>query len=126
MSRYLLLFLLNFPLILLAVLGQITQYKLGRSSKRRLYVQLLIWSLVAASLLSAELLYNWLFSRGLTQTESLSLFDVVQITAIVMLFYAANRSRAKLEILERRVQDLHQELSIKLSSQDHEYPSRDN
>lgn len=119
MSRYLLLFLLNFPLILLAILGLITQYKLGKSSKRRMYVQLTIWILIAVSLLAAEPIYNWLFVRGLTQTDSLSLFDVVQITAIVMLFYVANRTRAKLDILERRVQDLHQELSIRLSLKEH-------
>ncbi len=74
-----------------------------------------IWILITLGLLGAEPLYTWLFSHGLTQTDSLSLFDVVQITAIVMLFYVANRSRAKLEVLERRVQDLHQELSIELS-----------
>lgn len=116
MSRYLLLFLLNLPFILVAILSQVTQYKLGRSSKRRLYTQMVIWILITIGLLGAEPLYNWLFSQGLTDTDSLSLFDVVQITAIVMLFYVANRSRAKLEALERRVQDLHQEISIELSS----------
>lgn len=116
MSRYLLLFLLNLPLILLAILGLITQYKLGRSSKRRLYVQLSVWVLIAIGLLTAEPIYNWLFTQGLTQTESLSLFDVVQITAIILLFYIANRTRAKLEALDRRVHDLHRELSIRLSS----------
>jgi hypothetical protein len=116
MSRYLILFLLNLPFILMAILGQITQYKLGRSSKRRFYVQIFIWVVIAAGLLSAEPFYNWLFSHGFTQTDSLSLFDVIQITAIVILFYIANRTRAKLEVLERRVQDLHQELSIKLAT----------
>ena len=115
MSRYLLLFLLNIPFILMAILGQITQYKLRRSSKRRLYVQIALWLLIAIGLLTAEPLYNWLFSNGLTQTESLSLFDVVQITAIIILFYVANRSRVKLDILERRMHDLHRELSIRLS-----------
>lgn len=63
----------------------------------------------------AEPLYNWLFASGLTQTESLSLFDVVQITAIVIVYYMANRTRIRLEGLEKRVQDLHQEMSIILS-----------
>lgn len=115
MSRYLLLFLLNLPFILAAILGQITQYKLGRSTKKRLWVQMTIWAMILAGLALAEPTYSWLFSSGLTQTESLSLFDVVQITAIVILFYVVNRARVKLEVLERRVQDLHQEISIKLS-----------
>ena len=116
MSRYLLLFLLNLPFILAAIISQITQYKLGRSSKRRLYVQLAIWLIILVGLASAETIYEWLRANELTQTESLSLFDVVQITAIVIVFYIANRSRQKIEVLERRINDLHQELSIRLST----------
>jgi len=115
MSRYLLLFLLNLPFILIAILSAVTQYKLNRSTKKRLFIQVISWSIVLVGLASAESIYNWLFANGLTHTESLSLFDVIQITAIVVVFYIANRSRAKIEILERRVQDLHQELSIKLT-----------
>jgi hypothetical protein len=115
MSRYLLLLLLNLPFILAGILSAITQYKLGRASKRRLITQVFIWLLLLIGLVIAEPLYNWLIARGFTQTESLSLFDVVQITAIVVLLYIANRTRLKLEILERRLQDLHQELSIRLS-----------
>ena len=68
-----------------------------------------------AGLLFAEPFYTWLFSNDLTDTESLSLFDVVQITAIVITFYILNRVRIKAERTERRLNDLHQELSIKLS-----------
>ena len=115
MSRYLLLFLLNLPFIFAAILSQITQYKLGRSSKRRMQVQVGLSIVILVGLASAESIYNWLFANGLTATESLSLFDVIQITAIVILFYVVNRARAKLEVLERRVHDLHQEISIRLS-----------
>lgn len=115
MSRYLLLLLLNLPFILLAILGAITQYKLSRSTKKRFIAQIVIWLLVLVGLVSAESTYNWLFQNNLTQTEPLSLFDVIQITAIVIVFYMANRTRTKLENLEKRVQDLHQEISIRLS-----------
>ena len=46
----------------------------------------------------------------------MSLFDVIQFTGIIYILYMANRSRIKADVLERRVQDLHQELSIKLSN----------
>lgn len=115
MSRYLILFLLNLPFILLAIISAITRYKLNRSTKKRLIIQIIIWLLILIGLASAEAIYSWLFQHKLTQTEPLSLFDVIQITAIVIVFYIANRSRTRLETLEKRLQDLHQELSIKLS-----------
>lgn len=115
MSRYLLLLLLNLPFILLAIVSAITRYKLGRSSVKRLFFQLLIWLIILVGLASAEYVYTWLFQQRLTQTEPLSLFDVIQITAIVIVFYMAYRSRTRIEELERRVYDLNQELSIRLS-----------
>lgn len=115
MSRYLLLFLLNLPFILVGMLSALTQYKLKKLTLRSFLVQTMIWLAVAFGLLIAEPLYEWLFARGYTYTDSLSLFDVVQITAIVIIFYIANRTRMKLERLERRLNDLHQEISIRLS-----------
>lgn len=115
MSRYLILIILNLPFILLAFLGAVTQYKLKHITKKRLIFQIIIWLFVLASLLSVESIYTWLFTHNMTQTEPLSLFDVIQITAIVVVFYIANRSRTRLETLEKRLQDLHRELSIKLS-----------
>lgn len=115
MSRYLLLLLLNLPFIFAAILALVTQYKLKKISKRRFVVQTLIWLAVLVALIFAQPIYEWLFSNNLTVSEPLSLFDVAQITAIVVIYYVANRTRAKMEVLERRVRDLHQELSIRLS-----------
>lgn len=117
MSRYTLLLLLNLPFILAGILSAVTSYKIGKMQRKRMIVQVLVWIIVLCSLAAAEPIYTWLFSNNLTQTEPLSLFDVVQITAIDIVFYMANRLRLKTERLERRVQDLHQELSIILSEQ---------
>lgn len=118
MSRYLILLLLNIPLILLALLGAVTRYKLKNISKKRFIIQIILWLFVFAGLASSELIYNWLFRNNYTTTESLSLFDVIQITSIVIVFYIVNRSRARIETLEKRFQDIHQELSIRLSKND--------
>lgn len=115
-SRYWLLLIFTLPFIITGILSAITQYKIGRAPRKRLIAQLIIWILVLIGLLSAEAIYNWLFINKLTDTDSLSLFDVIQITAIVLLFYITNQMRFKLTALERRVQDLHQELSIRLST----------
>ncbi|MDB5180432.1 MAG: hypothetical protein JWO54_190 [Candidatus Saccharibacteria bacterium] len=115
MSRYLLLFLLTLPFILGAILSIVTQYKLGKLSRRRFFVQTSLWVAVLVGIAFAQPFYVWLFNNRLTDTEPLSLFDVVQITAIISVFYIANRARVKVDLLQRQVQDLHQELSIQLS-----------
>jgi hypothetical protein len=79
-------------------------------------IQVVVWLFLVVGLALAQPFYDWLVKNGLTDTEPLSLFDVVQITALVVIFYLANRTRAKVEVLEKRVQDLHQELSIRLSA----------
>lgn len=115
MSRYLLLFIVTLPFIVLAITGIITRYKMKRISKRRASYQIAFWLLILAGLASADPIYNWLIVNELTVTDSLSLFDVVQISLIILLLYVVNSQSIKLENTEQRLNDLHQELSIKLS-----------
>lgn len=113
-SRYFLLLLFNLPFIIAGLINIITQYKLGRIKKSRLIFGIGFWVIIFLGLLFAEPIYTLLFSSGLTASDSLSLFDVVQITAIALLFYMLNQQRLRLELVERRLKSLHQELSIKL------------
>lgn len=84
--------------------------------KRRFIFRLVLWIGIFAGLLFAEPIYNYLFTNNLTQTEPLSLFDVIQITAIISILFIANQANLRASILEKQVRDLHQELSIRLSS----------
>jgi len=115
MSRYLILLLLTSPMILAGILNSLVSYKLDRMSRRKLLFQSLLWMIALACLAMAEPLYNFLFSNHLTKTEPLSLFDVIQLSAIMLLVFLVSRYFTKMSALERRVQDLHQELSIRLS-----------
>ncbi|HVW99140.1 MAG TPA: hypothetical protein VHA52_01655 [Candidatus Babeliaceae bacterium] len=115
MSRYLLLFILNVPFVVMAIVSEITHYKLGHVNKKRTLGHLFFWIIVLVGLATAKFIYEWLFNNSLTQSEPLSLFDVIQTTGIVIVFYVANRTRSKLEELEIKFRDLHQELSIRLS-----------
>lgn len=117
MSRYLILLILNLPLIFIGVVNSFVKYKTSKLSKRRLIYQYLVWFSIIIGLLLAEPFYLFLFSNDLTATESLSLFDVIQITGIISLLLMAHRGREKSEALEQRLQELHRELSIKLSEQ---------
>lgn len=116
MSRYLILLLLNLPFIIVGMVNSLVAYKIGRSSKSKLYVRLAFWLILLAGLIAAEPIYEYLRVNGLTVTDSLSLFDVVQITGIIFLIYLTNRNRNKVESLEYRLKNLHQELSIQLST----------
>lgn len=116
MSRYLILIILNAPLLVAAMINTLVGYKLGRMTKRRFIVGLAFWLIILASLVFMQPIYSFLFSNHLTQTEPLSLFDVMQITGIIFTLFIANKAYGKVDLLERRVQDLHQELSIRLSN----------
>lgn len=116
MSRYLILVLFNTPLIVIAILNSFISYKMKHLSIRRFIVKVSFWIVIFIGLVFSESIYNFLYSNGLTQTEPLSLFDVLQITGIIYVFYLVNRLYVKVDVLERRAHDLHQELSIKLSN----------
>ena len=115
MSRYLLLVLLNLPLILSALFASLVDFRMGKISFRKYVFRTAIWFLILAGLISAKFIYDFLATNNRTQTEPLSLFDVIQITGVITVLFIANRSRIKIESLERRVNDLHQEISITLS-----------
>ncbi len=115
MSRYLLLVILNTPLIIAGILSSVVSFKLNHTSRRRLIFRITFWLTILALLIFSAAIYNFLFSNNLTHTEPLSLFDVMQITGIIFTFLVANQAYAKVDLLEHRVQDLHQELSIQLS-----------
>ncbi len=117
MSRYLILILLNLPLVIIGFASSVVSYKVGRINKRRFIVRAAIWLIIAAGLIFSGPLYAFLFSNNLTQTEPLSLFDVIQITGIIFTFLIANQAFTKADAMERKLNDLHQEISIKLSGE---------
>lgn len=115
--RYLVLVLLNTPIILLALLNIVTQYKMKHMPRERFYWQLLLWVVILVVLIGSFPIYNLIVGRPVLDSLDLSAFDILQSTAIIYLFYILNNQRRKTELTERRLRDLHQELSIKLSGE---------
>jgi len=113
--RYILLVLLNLPIILIALTNIVTQYKMNKITKQRFSRQLVIWLIILAVLIGSFPIYNYILGEPLFDSSKLSLLDVVQTTAIVYLFYIANDLRRRITQSEKIVRDLHQEISIKLS-----------
>lgn len=112
--RYLILVLLNLPIVLLALINILTQYKLRKASKARFQHQVILWVVIFTLLASSFPLYNYLTGKPLLDSSELSLFDIIQTTAIVMLFYIVNNQRQKIERNEKNFRELHQEISIRL------------
>ena len=115
--RYLVLVLLNVPIILAALINIITQYKLRKVSVTRFRHQLIIWMVIMVVLIGSFPLYNISIGHPPLDSSELSLFDILQTTTIILLFYIANNQRQRIDQNERRLRDLHQELSIRLSNE---------
>lgn len=115
MSRYLILLMLNTPLVIAGLLNTLLTYKLKQINYRQFVLRMVLWLFVLAGLIFAQFIYNFLFSNHLTETEPLSLFDVIQITGIVFILLMASRTYTRVDILEQRLQQLHQDTSIHLS-----------
>ena len=113
--RYAILVLLNIPIIALAFVNFITKYKMRKITKQRFKTQVLLWLSITVVLIGSFPIYNYLSGRAPLDSHELSLFDIIQTTAIILLFYVANSQRQKVEANERNLRDLHQELSIRLS-----------
>lgn len=113
--RYVILVLLNLPIILLALVNILTQYKMHRVSKARFRHQIILWSIILIVLVCSFPFYNHLTGKLILDSSELSIFDIVQTTALIFMFYAVNRQRQQIEQNERMMRDLHQEISIKLS-----------
>ena len=113
--RYLILILLNVPIILLALVNIVTQFKLKKVSRYRFRNQIFIWRSVLIVVIGSFPVYNLLVGRPALDSHELSLFDIVEVTAIVFLFYMFNNQRQRIDQNEKRLRDLHQELSIRLS-----------
>lgn len=113
--RYILLVLCNIPVIFLALINIVTQYKLKRVTPERFRLQVLLWLIILLFLIASYPFYNMLSNRPLFDSRELSTLDIVQTTAIVYLIYIINDHRRKIEQTEKTIRDLHRELSIKLS-----------
>lgn len=115
MSRYLLLFLLNVPFICAGIFNAVVSYKLKKLSRNKFTFQIILWLCLLVGLLLTQTFYNYLFSHKLTVSEPLSIFDVILTTGLIIVLFVSMRTQQRLDTVERRLHDLHQELSIKLS-----------
>ena len=113
--RYIILIILNLPIIFLALANIITDYKLKKVSINRFRNQIVLWVFILVVVIGSFPVYNIATGRPPLDSSELSLFDIVQTTVIIFLLYVVNSQRQRIDQGEMMMKKLHRELSIRLS-----------
>ncbi|MGY1708168.1 hypothetical protein ACI8AC_01510 [Geodermatophilus sp. SYSU D00758] len=112
MSKYVLMIVINAPLILIAVLMAVTSYKTRRSTRRRCRILVTFWLSVGVGMLFIEPAYDSLVRANLTDSPPMSLFDIVLLTAIIFLVLLLVQLYERLTTLNRKVSRMHEGIAI--------------
>lgn len=112
MSRYVLLVLINLPLLFIGVISAITHYKTGRISKKRCTAEVLLWVCVGIGLVAIEPIYNTLLRHNLTNSTPMSLLDIVLLTLLLLCFFLIKETNDKISHLSRKFSRMHESLAI--------------
>ena len=112
MSKYLILIILTTPIVLMGMLNTVVSYNLKRIGKKKLIFRLVLWLSALLIIVFLKPIYESLINQGLTDSDPLSLFDVVMITAIMLLLLISARAHSKIIHLEDKFNRLHRQLSI--------------
>ena len=122
MSKYVLLVLINIPLLIVGVVSALTHYKTKRISKRRMVVEVAFWVSIGVALFFAQPLYNALVEHNLTDSQPMSLFDIALLTIIIFCLLLIKSSNERITQLHKKISRMHENLAI--SSADEENHKR--
>lgn len=115
MDKYTLLVLLNLPFVLFGFMRALAMYKMGSLQRLGLITRLAFWTFILLGLVFARNIYDFLTDHNLTDSTPLSLADVLLVTGFLLTLSLCVRLYAKVDILEKRLSDLHEKLSINSS-----------
>jgi hypothetical protein len=118
MDKYTLLILLNMPFVIFGLINAFILYRDSSLGRFSLFIRIVFWTLIALGLIFAQQVYNFLVRNDLTNSQPLSLADVVLVTGVNFCMFLSLRLYTRLEHTERRLTDLHEKLSIILSEKD--------
>jgi len=113
MDKYALLMIFNLPFIVFGLLKAFQMFKNASISISGLIARFTFWISILLGLMFAKNIYNYLRLNDLTDSPPLSLADVILITGVIFCFFLSIRVYAKLDAVEKRLNDLHTKLSIK-------------
>lgn len=114
MDKYALLIVLNMPFVVYGLAKAIAMFKKGTINRAGFAARALFWLAIGCGLIFARQIFAFLVANQLTDTTTLSLADVVLATGIVFCLFLIIRIYAKTDAAERRLDELHERLSILL------------
>jgi hypothetical protein len=114
MSKYLLLVLINLPIVLIGVARAITRYKTkpARISRDKCVLEVVFWLAIGVALSFVEPIYNTLIQHNLTDSPPMSLFDVVVLTLFVFCLLMIVEVNEELTAQKKTISRLHEKLAI--------------
>jgi hypothetical protein len=113
MNKYVILVVLNAPLIIYALAKSIIYFKEGLYSKMQLGFRLVFWLGALAGMIFAKSIYDFLVHKDLTDSAPLSLADVLLTTACFLSLTMLIRLYARVDKAERNLTDLNQALTLR-------------
>lgn len=128
MSKYVLLVLINLPVVLIGIVRAITRYKTkpARISRSKCILEVLFWISIGLGLSVVEPVYNTLIQHNLTNSPPMSLFDVVLLTLFVFALLLIVETNEELTALKKIVTRIHEKLAMMDAIEyEHKGPSAD-
>ena len=114
MSKYLLLVLVNAPIVLIGIVRAITRYKTkpARISKSKCVIEVIFWLSIWVALSLIEPLYNTLIRHNLTDSPPMSIFDVVLLTLLIFCLLLIVETNEELTALKKMTSRMHEQMAI--------------
>ena len=97
---------------MLFILRIYDNYKRKRISLRASILLGLFWMILLTGVLFNKLIFELILSSKLSDSTPLSLYDMIQIVAIIFLIYVAFRQSFKIEDLREKITKINEEIAL--------------
>jgi predicted membrane channel-forming protein YqfA (hemolysin III family) len=111
-NKYAILVIVNLPLLFIAIVGTLTNYKTGRISRKKATTEVLFWLAIGLLLVLVEPLYNTLIRHNLTNSAPMNIFDVGLLTLFVLSLLFIKQSNEKVSQLNKKVARMHESIVL--------------
>jgi len=111
-TKYNLLIILSSPILMLFILRIYDNYKRKRISLRASILLGLFWMILLTGVLFNKLIFEIILRSKLSDSTPLSLYDMIQIVAIIFLIYVAFRQSFKIEDLREKITKINEEIAL--------------